>query len=492
MNCIRCIYLLLFLNIFTFGWSQRIISKKELSLKSNLNERRESITIVDDKENSFSILIADRKNLHLNKYDDSYTIVEDFVFERPKTRAKNIICAIKKDKNHLLLLDNEKKTFFQLLYFDSSSRTHELKSNSIFDKGEIYLKSFTHNSYIYLLTLKKNTSVINTYKIDALGDITSLNYNFSDEIFYNKNNKIVSLYELLFDTHTIVHKPKLEIIENDLPVSLESACKIRKLYKKDDRFYITLDHNNNFTYIIVLDPNSANSKVLNIEKPQLLYTENKNSSVKSNSYLFEDRLYQIVGESEQMCFFVKTIDSKKLIKQIHLRKNDSILFKNTPIIQDGGYYSKHREMEKTSKFLRKISSGNIGVTVRHHNNLFEITMGGVKTSKGGGFGAPMPMMGGMPMGNGALPMMPMYHNTMWLSYIGYIGSKSTHIKGLFNSSIEHIEGEIHPNIFEQIKEYADELLNKKAETIFSFKEDYIHAYYDSMSRKYILTKFENK
>src|SRR5690606_40152917 len=64
-----------------------------------------------------------------------------------------------------------------------------------------------------------------------------------------------------------------------------------------------------------------------------------------------------------------------------LKRDASISFKNTPIIQEGATavpFVNRRELEESSKYLRKITSGDLGITVLKQDNHFYITLGGYK------------------------------------------------------------------------------------------------------------------
>ena len=70
-----------------------------------------------------------------------------------------------------------------------------------------------------------------------------------------------------------------------------------------------------------------------------------------------------------------------LIKNYTGYKNDSITFKNTPIIQEGGMHDNYRELGKTKRFLKRIVKGNTGISARKVGNLFHVVMGGYIVQK---------------------------------------------------------------------------------------------------------------
>ena len=83
-----------------------------------------------------------------------------------------------------------------------------------------------------------------------------------------------------------------------------------------------------------------------------------------------------------MKFAVNTLDGK-LIKEFSINKEQPITIKNSPIIQEGVTalpFVTKRELEETKKYLRKISSGQLGLTVIEQDNAYYITLGGYKVT----------------------------------------------------------------------------------------------------------------
>ena len=194
----------------------------------------------------------------------------------------------------------------------------------------------------------------------------------------------------------------------------------------------------------------------------------------------------ISATSDDMGFSVKTLDSGEELKNIIITKDDEITFSNTPIIQEGGMYSSYREMEKTSKFLRRLGKEDIGVAVSKHKGNYVVTMGSKKEISRGG--APMMMPGvGFPMASaGAFAVT---FNPTFFAYGSYSSTKATRIECLFDENLNHKEGEIPKNSFDRIKEAADKFPSTDAETVFRLDDFYIWGFYNKKLDKYMMYKF---
>ncbi|MBT8244236.1 MAG: hypothetical protein HKP48_02865 [Winogradskyella sp.] len=160
-------------------------------------------------------------------------------------------------------------------------------------------------------------------------------------------------------------------------------------------------------------------KTYNISEKIYDYPKGKIDDYKRyNSFIHKDKIFQLASSKKEMSFQVKDLNNR-LIKEFYLTKEDSILFKNGPIIQEGRTalpFQNRRELEASSKYLRKISSGNIGLSVLKVDRLYEITIGGYKivpTNKVGfgvGFGG---NTGGTFVGVGAGSYAPVFNPTFF-------------------------------------------------------------------------------
>lgn len=196
-----------------------------------------------------------------------------------------------------------------------------------------------------------------------------------------------------------------------------------------------------------------------------------------------------------MVFNVKDFETKKMLKEIKLNKEDSITFKNTSIVQEGGGFGlnisgdvRTRELEKTSKFLRKVSRSNAGIAVFKTNGIYQIVLGGHIEASSGGVGM-MPMagggFGGMAGGQSFTIFSPIFG-----SYGGYSSSKSTVINCLFNDKFEHVKGKLPENIFDKIDAYDTEKGDLKLKTVFKHNEKFYLGHFDKKTKHYRLIGFD--
>lgn len=189
---------------------------------------------------------------------------------------------------------------------------------------------------------------------------------------------------------------------------------------------------------------------------------------------------------KQLSYNIHDLKTKELIKTLTFNKEDSISFKNSPIILEGGDFSNYRELDRTAQFLRKVTNSNVSTFVHKNGENFIITIGSSEPKEqaqivylSGG------LVGGIIAGVANALLTTTYHS--------YVTTKSTRIECLFDEKFNHITGQIPFNGFDKIKNYVDENdLNKAPlQSVFKYKDDYVFGYFNKELNVYKYTCIEN-
>lgn len=470
-------------------YSQEKFLSIDNSLKKGSRSVKDSFVVLNEENNTLAFFIDDNKTLNGYLYSENLELKAKYASEGLPNKFDEIIGETKNGNSIQLFLKDKKNKRFGSVTFNFDTSTSIEKEFDFKLKKDRYLQSFSFKDKFYLVTVKKRSSILNIYIFDHQGNYELKEINLSNEKFINSTKENVDLYTLITEVDVISNFVDISKIDNSTPNSVDVTKNFSKFYSNKDHFIISLDESDLVTYIIKVSIPELSVDFSYVQKEQLL-NDTGTGFVETNSYLTNDKIFQIISSSKEMIFTVKDLNTKKELKKISLNKDQKISFKNTPIIQEGGVYNpdRVREMEKTSKFLRKISSGNVGLAVIKRDDGYQVTMGGSKELSTGG-GA-MPMMGGF----GGLPIatagaFTISYNPVFFAYNSYAGTKSTRIECLFDNDFNHIEGEIPRNVFDEIKDFTEKIKQKKAENVFRFKDLYIYGYYNSKIEKYILYKF---
>lgn len=269
---------------------------------------------------------------------------------------------------------------------------------------------------------------------------------------------------------------------------------MNKLYCYNNILYITIDNQIEKTALIEIDLTTFDYKVHYIEQGQL--DCNIETHTRSNSYLYQNILYQIKGCEKGIILNLSNIFSDSTLASFFIDRYKEISFKNTPFIQNGSYWilnkKEEKELENVDKALKRILTDKIGISAYNYNDTIELTIGGhgqIKLSGGSGGMMMSPGMAPISGGSGGMMMSPGMAPTLH-NYSSYTSTRSVYFKSMIDKNYYHIEGEVPQNVFEKIKDFLKDYEGKiSAKTIFKMNDYYILGYYLTDQEKYILRKF---
>ncbi len=435
---------------------------------------------------NLAIFLQDRNRVYGTLYDRSENKIAEVDVSDLSNKFQSFIGHQIDGKKICLFMKTTNGRSYGRLVYDFEKKT---SFNQEFDfklKREKYINATSRRDKMFLFSIPKHSSTINVYVFgeDAKPKLHALN--FKDFEFNDEHKQPKNLYDLLKETKGFGYSSEINAgqVEENVPNPIETTSKQLKFYNKGEEVILSLDQNPQFTYLIHINLKSFEKKVDKIEKPQL---ENTSLKLNTNSFMDNGKLFQITSNSDAIKVQVIDLNNEnKVLKTFSLKDDEDITFKNTPIIQEGGMYDSYREMEKTSKFLRKMRNADVGVSFYEQNGRYELTLGSAKKIlRGGG----MTMYGAGFAGGLVGGAIAVSFNPMWGAYSGYITTKSVRITGLFDKNWNHLIGDVPQNPFDKIKEFADNQDHITAETIFQKDGSFYWGAYNKKNDQYHIYKF---
>lgn len=471
------------LNLF----SQDLIFEREMTLKSFINDKREAFPIVNPDNNEIALFLLDNKVIHSLLLSSEYDLIGNYISDRPTGPYETLLGHSVASEIYYLYFSNSNKNKFYTESIDVSGQRSMGKLQKLKLKNEKLLETISYQNKFYLLTIKKKSSIIKIYVFegDELSSIEVVDlsaYSFSNSAF-------PQLYYVLSKSESpVITTINIGKIDNKNPNSLDLTAQENKLYCYDNKVYITLDHAVENTKLITIDLQDFSStfKFYDQANTSCGYSDR----MKSNSYLHNNILYQIIGCQQELYFSAYDLQKDMLLKDFTIKENEEISFKNTPVIQEGGtsIYSQgvEKELEKTKQILRKIAKSNLAISVYSSKHDLEISLGGYKEVQSAGGGAP-----GMVMNNSSFGAPTYYYNPTYYGFSKYSNARTVYFKTLLDKgSFEHVKGEVPENAFDKIQHYRYiNTADKSSETIFACADYYVFGYYDKSAKKYYLKKF---
>ena len=373
------------------------------------------------------------------------------------------------------------------LYFSNSSKSKhaclvvdfETDNYKVYEELDIDLKKERLISYVenndkfYALSIIKNSSILNLYSFNLEGKVTAKQYDLSNEKFETDNELPLKLDALLFGKNS---NGTVETIDTSIPNTLETTSALTKVYIDENVLTLTNNTFQKYTYLIQLNVDGTSAKLSKIENKKF---EKKNLRTNSNSFVFNKLFFETYSDRDKIVFNVIDIENNTIINNFQIKAGDSISFKNTPFIHEVLNSNSTRDLEKTARFIRKVNTSNIGISVYPYQNNYILILGSSEKIQSGEFMIIGGVLGGMV---GA---------AIFSAFDSYNKTQSTRIECIFDEQFNHVEGDIPKNGFDLIQDYIKEnnLKRAKLQTVFRYKDKYIWGSYEAAGRYYGFHEF---
>jgi hypothetical protein len=464
------------------SFSQQIVNSIPLELKKD----RDVFQVVNNSKKETSLFISDKKRVKAIRLNEKMQIIDSLSTERPDKKYSEMI-GYNGDKTNPRLFwrsSNGKEIYSQLYNFENKKVLNINYSLPL--KDEKVLQQFSENNKFYILSVLRDSNIIKLYVFDNEGKLEEKTIDLTGFKFFKYNYERTNLYGVLGESLTQSERSfSLQKIATESPTSLTESSKLRKCYSNENQLFLTFDTRVDFTQLITIDLGSYTATEKYIAKPYMPFVEL--SDLSSNSFLIDQRLYQVKLSSEQMILTVKDLNDN-IIKEYTVDSKSPIAFKNSEIIQENGNSSNTRILEKTSQFLRKVNNSYAGISCSKIGDNYLITLGCVSQPDDNNTGAMV--VGGMFGVAGSLIASAITYNSTYNNFSSYANRKVVYINCLFDKDANHINGELKPLAFDNIRKFLESDRDVSSQTIYKLDHTYYLGYYKNSETSYSLRKFD--
>jgi hypothetical protein len=470
----------LLLLCFYASFSQEVVSKIPLELKRN----RDVFQIVNDSAKTVILFLSDKETVNAFRLNEQMQKTDSLFTVRPLTKMYDFMIDNVTNGSKTILFwssSNHKDICAQTFDFDTHKTT--IQNYSIAFKGEKILQHFSENGKFYIMSIVRDSAILKLYIFNN-GTLLEKELDMSSFKFQKANLQMVNLYEALEDNFMPFEGSfGFQKINSENPISLTESAKKRKLYLKNNKVFLTFDNGIANTFVVNIDLNDFSTSEKIIQKPYVYY--DLLSDVTSNSFLIDDKLYQINSSVNKMAITVKDLNNN-LIKEYEATDNQFIAFKNSEILQENGSVSNKRILEKSSQFLRKITNSNMGISCYKINDNYLVTTGAVSEQQQNNS-----VMFGAMFGVAGVLLASAISNPTMESFNSYANRKVVYIHSLFDKNANHVLGEIQPLAFDKIRTFFDKYAAVSSQTLFKLKNIYYLGYYDNNEAEYSIRRFQD-
>ena len=462
---------------FHFLTAQSLVSSKHIGWSGS----EILLQTIHDKSGGFhASLLENLDSFKVILYDRTFTGVHEYSL--PRINQEDLVAGYIKEGKIYLFCNYHSPNGYHNYTIDISSG--EIKFALVLSdkRKEKLIDRISSGDYALWLGIDKKNSNFVIYNWRNQEDMDTITYHFKDPVMWESITKSGSFFGRDVDV--------AKIDEAGLP-DIQSVSAKNKVYLIHDTLFLTMNRNlaNTIVYAFDLNNKTVNYRLIENESVKKVYNqytrENKvEGDYVDNSYLLNGKLYFISASDESLHVSISDFYSGARLKYFEVKREDTIDFKNTPVLQEGKalYFNNTKELTKTKQLLRKMTSGNAAIAAINDSIGTAITLGSNKEVQqmgvpGYGFssGSSTIWVGGGGPGD--------FSRGTW--------TKAVRFRMLVDSmTFQHIPGDMETSINDRIDEFSHEIkIPEHAENLLFQDGRYIYIYYDKKKQSLVLQQF---
>lgn len=354
------VFLFVLHSVFTLG--QVKVASHPLHLNKS-KEYHQIISTADVENDNVFVFATDKEKTTIVRYNAFLFFKDSLVTKRPNIGYKNMVgYSFGKDENPTLYWADPSIKNLVGVHYDMVSKKVTTNYFQIPIHRESILHVFNENNNFYILTQKRNAQALVLYVFKD-GIRTQYLLDFSNFEFLNSKKEAITLSNIL-----AIYP--LEKIDTRSFNPLFKVSSKSKFYVRQNDILITFDHNFYETQMFQLDFKTIQLKEQII--PQ--YRLNRLNGL-SNSLYHENKWYQLTTNEAELHFGIKEFETGATIREYHVAKNDTITFTNSPLYSQIRN-QKPKVIKTTAKFLKQLSTSDIGISVYKTPQKLLLNIGG--------------------------------------------------------------------------------------------------------------------
>lgn len=460
-------FLVFFVFNTCFVIAQTKLVSHHLDLKKS-NSYHKILNAVNPDTKEVFVFAADKENVNVQKYNSALFFSDSLISELPDSAYPNMVGYEFKDHTASIYWASSRLKKILAVAYDFRNRTVTNVPFELQFKDESIIDYFSENNTFYIISEIKLENKLKLYLFKN-GKYEEKTIDFSAFNFSTDKGKSLKFNEIISEN------PLLRI-DADVWNSVVTASANSKLYVTEDKLIISFDYSQSKTQFLEIDLSTFTIKEKTFQKPTL------DQPGTSNSFLYDNKVFQMKANSEQLSWDVKDYESGEILKTTIVSKNDVITFKNSPLYSQTGR-QRLKEFKNTEKFLKKLNQSQVGITAYKVQDELLVTIGGSQN---------VASAGGILLGATILAAEVMSGSGGFSE--GFFDSDNLQViyfDTLFNDDFQQVEGQLQPLANDFISGFVSETKDISLGNTFRYNDFYIFGYYNSKEKEYVMRKFED-
>ncbi len=463
----RKIFPLLLVILFQSASAQTKLVSHYLDLKKSENHHQ-AIAAVNSETKEVFLFASDKELLNIHHYNNAFFFKDSLIVDRPLKDFPNMSGYSFFENAPFIYWGSADLKRIQAIKYDIKNKSAQTTSFELPFKEEQLLMQFNENNTFYLIS---QISVENKLKLYVFNGakLEEKVIDLSNIKFTDNANRNLSFKEII-----ALHP--IRKMEQSSGNSLVEATFTTKMFVQPSKILISFDHKSIQTQILEIDLQTFEVTERIFLQPQL------KQPGKSNSFINTGNLFQCKANADEFVFEVKNYDSGEIIKSHQFTLNDTVSFKNSPLLSQTGS-KPPRLFKNTAKFLSRINESDVAVSAYLlPNNHFLVSFGGTRNVT-----SPTAVL----LGATVLAAEVLAGTGFGDPYFDQDRLQVAFFDSLFDDNFKHLSGEPEPMAIDFISNFVSEQRDITLENTFKFRDFYVLGYYDVKAKQYIFRKFED-
>lgn len=468
-----------FIGLQGVGFAQELAS----DFTTLIDKKADVFQIVDDQKKQVVLFYTGKETIRTVLLNNELQVLDSLQVLRNDDVLDNLMGYSYSENIYRTFWSGDKGLVVQS--FDFTKKQNSLKEIPLALEKERVLKHLTVNGVYYIVSVVKESNILNLYKYEKDG-FSKKTIDLSAKKFVGHDNKFSNLYDIFGVHRPSDHAYHPELISNETPPSLVLSSHKRKIYAIGNQIVLTLDVSVNYTQVITINLEDFSFESNALAQPKL--DEKTITAGESNSIVLGDKVIQLRANSGKLALKVKNRKGEEL-KSYEIMADGEIPFKNSDIIQENGSVTDVRVLDKSNQLIRKINNLDSSLSAYQLNDKIYMTLGGVQPPSQNSSGI---MVGGMVGGfAGAVIMAAITSNYSMNNLNSYKGRKVVYINCVFDSEFNHVEDQPKKLAFDRLRVFAEKNQHLRNATVFKLNDILYFGGYKKESKKYSFYKFSD-
>lgn len=367
-------FILVFLLSTKLAFSQELVN----SIDINLSKIKNFYQIEDSNNNCSVFILKNKENIEFIKTDDKFNLLSRFEDTNNQKLGDYIGSSIANDSYFTYWKKSNKVIEVNAINFTNKT---VLKSEIKYplDSSEKIISSFTNNNLLYIISVTKNSSLVNVHTISN-NNLEKRTVDCTKFSFLNSTNQKINFWDFLNEGNGTVYTHDFQSFFLDkLNFNSVHATEKKKIYIDNNKIIFSSDNNDNFSQFLTISLSdfSASCKIISKQDEN---ATNSFLSTETNSFLVDDKIFIAKFSNDIISIIIKNFENQTL-KSFSITENEGNEFINSDLIEETGGI-KNREIIKTKeKFLRKSFAKNPSISVYLLEGNYYLTIAGVSYPK---------------------------------------------------------------------------------------------------------------